>query len=132
MEYLVSSYNDISLHIAINASSSDAKYYSLWKEYCSQYHSDAGSSNNSLISDFNMILFRDTHSAPFLSISQYGPAKLESKQSWNHVFDILSQLDSVTIGFGLWWYYQSDLVIWLFYIWNVSQQFYGTHTLSLI
>jgi hypothetical protein len=129
MECQVSSYNNISLHISIIASFADAGYYSMWEEYCSQYHPNADISNNSLITEFNLVLYQDTHSAPFLSIWQYGPAELESKQSQDHVFDILSQLDSATMCSGLWWFYQSDFVIWLFDIWDVSQQFYGICTI---
>jgi hypothetical protein len=132
MEYLVSSYNDISLHIATNASSPDAEYYSMWEKYCLQYHSDADLSNNSLITEFDLTLFHDTHIAPFLSIWQYGPAKLESKQSQDHVFHMLSLLDSVTIFLGLRVFHQSDFVIWLFNIWNVSQLFYCIYIICLI
>jgi hypothetical protein len=131
MEHLVSSYKNISLHFAINTSSLDVGYYSMWKKYCSQYHSDVDPSNDSLINEFNLALFYDTHSAPFLSIWQYGSAKFESKQSLDHVFDILSQLDSLTISFGLRWHYQSEFVIWLFNFWNVSQ-FDDLYTISLI
>jgi hypothetical protein len=114
----VSLYNNMFLHIVIN--SSDKGYYSIWQEYCSQYHCDAKSSNSPLLSEFNSSLFHDVHDAPFFSIQDYSSAELESKEIQDHVFHILGQLNFTTVSWGFSWYYQPDFVIWLFEIWNVS------------
>jgi hypothetical protein len=116
MDNLVSSYHDIFIYIVINSSD-----FSMWHEYCSQYHSAASQSNNSAITDFNIDLSNDVFDAPLLSLRQHGPAELQSSQSQDDVFQLLGQLDFTAI---LWstWFFRDKFITWLFEIWNVSQQ----------
>jgi hypothetical protein len=116
MDNLVSSYHNIFLYIVINSSE-----YSMWHEYCSQYHSAASQSNNSAITEFNNDLSNDVFDAPLLSLRQYGPAELQSSQSQDHVFHLLGQLDLPAIIWSS-WLFRKEFITWLFEIWNVSQQ----------